>query len=371
MKIDVRAAAIGAVAALGAFFVFRASGPAASDADPTAAIPKDTFLAATIDLADLRKSPVYSVIFGNDGPSKALGVGKLANACGFDPLSRVGKLAVAVPEEGETGELGVAAQISVSGAEIERCTKGIPGAKGEPVRVGSFGVVEAEGPSRPRIAYGKDGLLVAGSGPWFDAMLAAAEGTRPSLAQAKEHAALRTALVEREGWRTPTIVATALLPAEIRERVRREMGAELKSEDASAAAMGGVLGVSGVGLAIRTGGRVDAAAVLVCDSADACAAVEKLILKKRLDLSKELALRMIGLGPVIDSIETTTEEGGKRLRVSANADARKLADTIERLLRLRARREQAPPPSKNETPAPKPDETLRQDEQGKRDAGPL
>ena len=62
--------------------------------------------------------------------------------------------------------------------------------------------------------------------------------------------------------------------------------------------MAGVLGVATVGVAVRAGSSresIDAAVELTCDTAEACASVEKLILKKRLDWSKELLLRMVGL----------------------------------------------------------------------------
>jgi hypothetical protein len=303
---------------------------------------------------------------------------KLAESCGFDPLTRVGKLAVAVPEEGESGEIGIAANVTVSRDEIEKCTRGVSGGA-EPKRIGSFGVVEdTRSSSHARIAYGKDGLLIAGRGSWFDTMLASAEGTRPTLADAAEHAAIRTSLTSRDGWHAPTILASALLPAELRERLRREMRAEIgpsgprsgqtqdQASDVSAATMGGVLGVSGVGLAVRTGARIDAAIELVCDTADACGAVDKLIQKKRFDLSRELSLRLVGLGPLIDTITTTQENGGKRIRVTAGADAKQLADSVERILRLKSRKEAKHEPEPEPRPALVPDETLRG-----RDAGHL
>jgi hypothetical protein len=110
---------------------------------------------------------------------------------------------------------------------------------------------------------------------------------------------------------------------------------------------------------MRVGARIDAAFELTCDSADACAAVEKLILKKRLDLSRDLSLRMIGLGPVVDSLATSQENGGARLRVTAGAEARQLADTVERVLRWKARKEAAKDAKGDAIPPPVPHETLR------------
>jgi hypothetical protein len=363
-----RVVVLGVVGAVAAFFLFGGASGGHSDGDPLDAVPRDSFLVATVNLTELRKSPLYTVLLGKDEPTRpgspetpmlnarALGMGKLADACGFDPLSRVDRLALAVPEEGDKGELGVAARVTVTRDELSTCTANLAGKRGDKVvtkDVGSFAVVEdsssADEAARPRLAYGHGGLLVVGRGAWFDAMLASADGKKPGLREAQAHAAIRSSLTSRDGWHSPTLLVSALLPRSLRDRLKNEMGAEIlganaKAEDNGSGnereknVMAGVLGVSGVGLALRAGASgqsTDAAVELVCDNADACLSVEKLILKKRLDWSKELTLRLVGFGPLLDSIEVKRDGG--RIRVTAGASADALASTIERVLRLSGR----------------------------------
>ncbi|MBX3205392.1 MAG: hypothetical protein KF764_10005 [Labilithrix sp.] len=379
-----RVVLLGVGGAVAAFFLFGGAQHRSATGDPIDAVPRDSFLVATVNLAELRRSPLYEVLLGKDSPARgpkadvpvfgarALGIGKLADACGFDPLSRVERLAVAVPEEGDKGELGVAARVTVTRAELSTCTENLAGRRGGKVatkEVGDFVVVEdsagAEEAARPRLAYGHGGLLVVGRGAWFDAMLAAADGKKPGTRDAAAHVAMRSSLTSRDGWRSPTVLISALLPRSLRDRLKNEMGAELPGGDEHAEAssggshgvMAGVLGVSGVGLALRaggSGGSIDAAVELVCDSEEGCAAVEKLILKKRLDWSKELMLRMVGLGPLLDSIEVRRDHA--RIRVTAGASADALASTIDRVLRLTARSsprgETVPAPPASAPPPP-------------------
>jgi hypothetical protein len=249
---------------------------------------------------------------------------------------------VSIPEEDtEPGEFGVAARVDVTAGELRGCADALARARGgggaEPRTVSGFVVLEGGGPERrANIAYREGGLLVVGKGGWFDAMLGAAEGTRPGLAAAAAHTALRVALTDAEGWRSPTVLVTALLPRALRDRIKREMGAEVSAADAETSAMAGVLGVAAAGLAVRAcaaGGQVDARAELVCDAEEECAAVEALILRKRLEASKDMSLRLVGLGPLFDSLEVVREGARVRATVSVSADA--LAQTIERVVRLR------------------------------------
>lgn len=362
---NARVALLGTLATVAAFFMFGGGrGGGGASANPLDAAPRDSFLVATANLDELRRSPLYEVLLGKDPGAappgaappiinpRALGMGKLIDACGFDPLSRVQTLAVAVPEEGDKGELGVAARVDVTGDELSRCASALAdkrGGKVETKEVGSFTVVEdptGGTAARPRLAYGSGGLLVVGRGAWFDAMLAASDHKAPGAREAPAHVAMRNGLTDRDGWHAPTLVATAILPRSIRDRIKAEMGAEVGSKDNSQNIMGGVLAVSAVGVALKAGAsgqRLDVTADLVCDKeaggdgAEACGLVEKLILKKRLEWSKELTLRMVGLGPLLDSIEVKRD--GARLRVTAGAPADALANAIDRVLRFQARQQ--------------------------------
>jgi hypothetical protein len=396
---------VGMGGALAAFFVFGGLRGLVKTAvsDPFDTIPRESFIAATVDFEELRRSPIYEAVFGKDGRDgkesghdplrRALGVSALSEACGFDPMARVQRFAVAVPEAGERGEFGVAARVEVTRDELEKCTRSLAEKRGEHAEthdVGSFVVLEAEhagesakpdqqgmAAGRPRLAYGRGGLLVVGRGTWFDAMLGAAEHVKPGLREAPEHIALRSSLTGHDGFHAPTLLATAILPRALREKLKAEMGGETdgREPDTSSVIMAGVLGVSAVGIAIHAGGsgqNVDASIELVCDSDEACEAVEKLAQKKRKDWSSDLTLRIVGLGPVLDSFQL--ERKGSRLRATANAPADTLASTIERIIKLRSR--QAPPSGRPQLPQPagprkpfgltdRPDETLPA-----RDAGP-
>lgn len=387
MSDNVRMALIGVGSTAVAFAIFGGLGGLAKTgpSDPFDAVPRASFIASTVDFAELRRSPVYEAVFGKEGAQadalrKSIGASALADACGFDPLARVQRFAVSVPEEGERGEFGVVAKVEVSRDELEKCTRSLAekrGAKAETRDVGSFVVLEdtsGGSASRSRLAYGRGGLLVVGKGTWFDAMLGAADHTQPGLRDAPEHVALRASLTSRDGFKKPTLVATAILPRSLRERLKREMGPEIGAQDSSNVAMAGVLGVSAVGVAIKAGGpgkNVDASIELVCDGADGCGAVERLVQKKRKEWSSDLSLRMVGFGPLLDSFEIKRE--GTRLRATASASAEALASTLERVLKLRARGrandDPSPaPPRRASPPGPRPDETLRAKPKG--DAGP-
>lgn len=356
-----RIAALGIGGSALAFVLFGGLGTLSSRgaSDPLDAMPKASFLVATLELDELRRSPIYEAVAGKEGKDanaadpfrSALGMQSLADACGFDPLARVQRLAVGLPEEGERGEFGLAARVDVTREELEKCTRALAekrgdGAKVEAKQVGSFAVVEGgTGTSKSRLGYGSGGLLVVGKGTWFDAMLGAADHKSAGARDAEEHTKLRTSLMSAPGWKKPTLVVTALLPKSLRERLKTEMGAEVGAADPSNASMGGVLGVSAVGGALNAGGpghATEVAVELVCDSGPACEAVEKLVLKKRFEWSKELTLRMVGLGPLIDSLEVKRD--GAKLRATISSDATALAATAERILKLRGAKKQAPLP---------------------------
>ena len=334
-------AVLGGVAAFGVFGGFSTLGGRAGTSDPYDAIPKGSFIAATVDFAELRRSPIYDVLGGRengDPLKKAIGVSALGDACGFDPTSRVDKLAVAIPEDDtERGAFGVVAKVEVTRDELEKCTKALAdkrGGKTETKDVGTFVVLDDKsigGSLAPRIAYGRAGLLVVSKGAWFDSILAAADHKQPSLKNALEHASLRQTLTSREGFRAPTLVLTAILPKALRERLKNDM-----ADEPGDASMTGVLGVSAVGVAIHAGGagqNVDAEIELVCDDEASCASVEKLVQKKKKELAGELTLRMVGLGPLLDSFQVKQE--GAHLRATTTAQADALAATIERILKLR------------------------------------
>lgn len=339
-----------------------------------AAVPADAFLVVTVDLTALRGSPLAEPLLGGDS-TKLLGVGALAETCGFDPLARVKELALAVPEGGEKGDFGVVAVGDLARAELVECAKKVIVARGGRAKVGArggFATIEDEddaAKTKPRIAVREGGPLVVGRGAWLDSMIDAAEGKAASVRAGSPHFALREALVGKKGDKPRAIVATAVLPKSLRERLKHEMGAEIgaAAEPGSNVAMGGVLSVETAGIAVTagpSGQESEAAAELVCETAEACEEVKKLVLRKRLAFSKDFGVRLVGLGPLIDSL--TVETKGTTLVASAHAPTDDIAKAIGRVLNLRGERPRpspagspspGPPPSPAPSPAPAPSPT--------------
>jgi hypothetical protein len=135
------------------------------------------------------------------------------------------------------------------------------------------------------------------------------------------------------------------------------MNAEAPEQNAT---MAGVLGVEAAGLALSADGETtEAVAELRCENDPSCLEVRKLLEKKKLELAQQIGVRLIGLGPVVDSLKVTSE--GRSLTASARGRTEDLGRSIERLLQLRRADS---PPQKATAPAPPasstpPDEVLK------------
>ncbi len=339
---NARAALIGVGGAVCAFFVFRGSSPAAQ-LDPLDAIPSGSFLVASVDMAALQKSPMYQSMLGENGASRMLGMGSLVESCGFDPITRVSKIAIAVPDENPKGEFGLAAKINVSGAELEACTKGLSNGKSlETKQVGSYVIVES--PNGSRIAYGK-GLLLVGRGTWLESMMATAEKKNPSTKDDPKHAEMRRTMGAKQP--SSTLVMTAVLPKSLRDRLRAEMKTEVEDQDdESTRVFQGVLGVDTAGLALDTGEKTTLEIELGCDTPESCAAVEKLVLAKKAEWTRDIRFRIVGITPIVETLAVVRK--GDHLSASMSADSKALAATIQKVTSLGNR----PPPSMSAMPHP-------------------
>ncbi len=305
------------------------------------AVPQGAFLVATADITSLRRSPIYAALFGDDG-GRALGLGAVESACGFDPTARIQKAVFVIPEEGDKGEFGVAATLDVTPDEIKLCAQKLAEARHEDgdtslSKQGDFYVMQGKGESLPRLAFKPEsaarGLLLVGKGSMVDAMMDASSGKRPRMGPESRHMLLRTALSKVP---TPSVLVTAILPESTRARVRTEMLPELERSNAgSKDLMSGVLSVSTAGAALvagEEGGTTELRAVLDCEAADACSNVKTLIERKRLELGKNFALRLFA-GPLLDSL--TVEQEGARLIVRTAVPTADAARLIGRTLDLR------------------------------------
>jgi hypothetical protein len=360
----------------------RVTPPGAASSGPLDAVPRESFLVGHVDVPALRASPVYKAVLGEaDGSaSKALGLDELAKGCGFDPLGRVSELAVAIPEGESRGTFGLAAHVNITESELATCAERIGEARGSkttPKTVGAFHVMEEQKGAHPGLAF-REGrqssgphLLLVAEGAWLSSMIATASGERPSASADAAHVALATAVTSQPGLEKPTVLATALLPKGLRERLRGELSAEISGasqggEDSPQDVMSAVLSVGGVGLAIRAGGPgedFDVRAELACEGDKQAGVLARLVERKRFAWSKDIGLRIVGFGGAIDSI--VAEPHGSNLTLKLHAPADDLARAITRGLELGKSRPSARPEPAVPSARRPPDEVL----DARRDAG--
>ena len=317
------------------FAVARSRMGAGSGRDVLAAVPGDSWLVVTVDVAALRASPLAKPLLGG-GAGDLAGLGPLPDACGFDPVPRLRQLAVASPEAGERGDFGVVLDGDLTKGELSRCAEKIIGARGGSASTtprGSFTVVENAGDAkRTRMAYRDGGPFLVGRGGWVDSMIDAYGGKRPALSSNAQHMALRSSLSAAAGV-PPTAMLTALLPKALRERLKSEMDAEAGAQTDRAYAAVLAVEAAGVALAEQGGGQTAVTAELRCETPEACAEVKRLIDRKRADFARGFAARLLGLSPLLDSMTVSTR--GVSLSLSAHASSSELADALGRLVDLR------------------------------------
>jgi hypothetical protein len=210
----------------------------------------------------------------------------------------------------------------------------------------------------PRFALREGGPYLVGRGDWLSQMIDTAAGAAPSWRENEAQEELLHALtsgasnVSGDDLGGRVIVATALLPNSVRDRVRREMASETaENDEASRRTMNGVLGVSGAALGITLAPAIPAspetprdaelAVEMRCETDEACESVAKLLLAKRLALAKDLRLRFLGLGGALDSL--TVEAEGRALHARLHFNPEAVLAAVQRIL---------PSPSPRAMPAP-------------------
>lgn len=322
---------------------------------PEDALPKETFLAATLDGDALRASPIYAELFGHgEGAlgAERLGLGTLSKNCGFDPMDRVHRLALAAPEDNKESDFGVAAELSVTADELGKCSSEMAKAHGGEATTkqdGDFIVLESPG-AGARLAYRpqneRGGTLLVSKGRWLDAMIHAATVPSARIATHEVHSELRSALT-RSG--KPTLIVTTVLPAALRERLRGELAGEANSgeaADAARATMAGVLGVRAAGAAFDVGSATKDAELRVelrCDDEAGCTSVRKFVERKKAELGRSFVVRLFA-GSILESV--AIESTGTELRARAHAPASDLARLLKQAVgRSRTNREPQAPDS--------------------------
>lgn len=234
-------------------------------APATQAVPAGPLVLATVDLRSLRGTSLGGLLGGRG--ERMLGA-DLRAVCGGDPFASAAELALAMPAAPGDGEFGVVVAGELSAIELTRCAERVIQARGgRPVtlREGDFLVVtDVASPGEGLVAVRHGGPLLFGGAPYVRRMMDTAARRAPSVEADARHVALRGEAGEG------ALVASALLTADLRERLRGELG----EPDAPLA------GVVGVGLSLGARDPTAVRLIVGCDSAAACAGVAAMLQRR-------------------------------------------------------------------------------------------
>ncbi len=333
-------AVIGIAAVGGAFFAAQKPSLRSS---VLRAVPAQAFVVVTIDAKMVRKSALASLWRAAIDRVDTKIPGQGANTpCDKGLFDRISDAVFVVPEHGENGEFGVAAQLALTRKELVSCAKQLDVGATTGEQIGGFSVIGGAGPG-PKLAFRQDGIALYGARPVIVAMIDAAEGRAPRFDAEEVSRQAREILLI-----SPAIVATVRLPAELRGRLKGEFAAVRRNSAEVAARDQGdastpkraigeeaVLDVSEatLGVAFGEAGQpqpTHIVAKLTCEAAESCGNVKRLIEQKRFALSQDLAARIFGFGPLIDSL--VVEQRAGELIVSADLPAEATAEIAQRLL---------------------------------------
>lgn len=182
------------------------SGARTREADQRSAlsiIPPGSAFLLSVDLRSLTRAPLG--VFLGERLQRSAGASKFVGLCGFDPLTRLDQLALAIPSAnlaaaGHAEDFGIVGSGRFRSAEIARCAQAVINARsGEVVqsKLGSFDSLRDRKASSGEIAS-KDGLVVVSGGSYLRELLDSAEAA-PGPDDARDvrdarHAELRRAL---------------------------------------------------------------------------------------------------------------------------------------------------------------------------------
>lgn len=292
-------------------------GPSMRERAAIDAVPSGAFLVATLDLAALRASPL-----GHD-LSSVREVSEVGELCGFDPLSRARAIAIGVPEKPD-GVFGLSITHDLSRDELARCAERVMGARSATPSItqhGSWTVVEQRGilsdATRAKIAYRDGAPLLVARGDYLATMQAALDGETPRVVDGYDHAALRKRATARAG-KDVLLVATALLPKSVRDRIKDEMSDGTESSESQRKTMSAILAVSAFSLSVAArGDDLAVFAELDCESDGACATVHDFLERKRKIIASQPSARFVGIGGLLDALHLETKGSSLELSLSA------------------------------------------------------
>ena len=292
-------------------------------ATPLSLVPPGSAFVLTADVRTLQRGPLGALLAQRLG--HVSGAAQLATLCGFDPLTRLDQLALAVPSaaiaaQEHPEDFGIVATGRFSAKEIMHCASAaITARSGEPIhtQLGSFSSVRDRTRTGGEVAARDGGLLLVSGGSYFRELLDAAEGNapKPEHADARDaaHAELRRALGPGP------LVATWLLGDGWFDRVAGGQGNERLSPL-------GKLSAVGARVDAADGGRVSL--LLDCTDSAGAGQVSKLLSELRSSLGA------LPVDPRLLSVaqRVAVSQTGARLTLSLQLAGSELGPLLDLLL---------------------------------------
>jgi hypothetical protein len=296
-----------------------------SERKPSAldAIPTDAMLVATADLGALRRSGAAAPLLSDT--REIPGLGPVREVCGFDPLANLTEIAVAVPAASESNEIGLVAAGAIDDEALLACASKVIEARGGRSVVNTIGTFRtvrdaSMSTSGAEIAVREGGPVLLGAGPYLRAMIDTADGHVPSIGGDAAHARLG-----RDVGEGSVRVTVVLTPEQ-----RRTLAEELAASGAQGSPAGAV---TGLGLSVMLGARVDLHGVVACDAANACAELSGVLDAKRTAGADDMLVRLVGIGAVLDRMRIAPT--GDRIHARVDMTTEEATTLIERILALR------------------------------------
>jgi hypothetical protein len=273
-----------AIVALAVVLTRRGTAPTRSGITPTrplAVIPPGAAFVLTADLARLRTTAAGKMLA--EAAWRELDPGRAP--CGFEPLRDVDQVALAVPSEGlaagaakDTGTTDIVVVASgrfVAALVADCAAQKITARGGDVVRtgIGSF-IAVRDRKSAGEIAV-RNGLLVLSDGAYLRSVLDAADGHADTGSELERGSDALHSELRRSFGKSAPLIATLVLPT----------GWLQRALDDPEAARSPLAHIRSAALRAEVTTHVTWNALLACEAADGCAAVDRFLASARNDLT--------------------------------------------------------------------------------------
>ncbi len=288
------------------------------------AVPAGATLLVTIDLEALRKSPLAAPYLA--GERSIEGIGKIRDACGFDPLASVNQLVLAVPEAYDADFGVVAAGTVADGPVLDCATKVIAARGGKPVSssLGSFRTVrDMDAPTTGEIAVRAGGPILFGGGAFLRAMVDSVDGMLPSVRTEPAHTELRKELAGFE-----SVQATLALSKKQRAVIAQELASTPSAPNAIGAVSALAVGVS----LVEESAKIKI--VVLCDDGPSASALVTLANDARKNAGQTPQAAVLGAAPLLERL--ALEAHGAKVIATLEASVTELDTIVERAMQFRA-----------------------------------